>query len=182
MISQYLYVMSLRKATNMLTFQPELSMGDLLTFCALLIASTGLFFNFFQMRRAYKQRSAEYIITLYNHFVSDEDMMSIYYKIEYGNFEFNENFQGSKEEKQLDKVLGHFENLARLYELKNITYEDLKVAAYEFVVVYQDKSVRAYLQFLDDWCNSRGIKDRPYRVFEKVGRMLEREVSHRSGQ
>ena len=166
----------------MFTFNPELSIGDLLTVCVLLIASTGLFLNLFQMRRGYKQRSSEYIITLYNHFVSDKDIMSIYYKIDYGNFEFDENFQESKEEKQLDKLLGHLENIARLYDSKNITYEDLKVVAYEYVVVYKDKSVKAYLKFLDDWCKSRGIKARPYRIFEKVGKMLENKVSTKVGQ
>ena len=45
-------------------------------------------------------------------------MMEIYYKIEYGEFEYDENFHQSDEEKKLDKLLGFFENIAKLYLMR----------------------------------------------------------------
>lgn len=102
--------------------------------------------------------------------------IDIYYKIEYGKFDYNEEFHESSEEKRLDKLLGFFENIAKLYIMKNITLDDLRYFAYEFLVIYQDNSVKQYIRFLEQWFSRRGIKIKPYEAFQKVGKILEKEV------
>jgi len=154
----------------------EISIADLLLVISILIAAVGLFLNFLQMRKNNLQKRAEYMINLYNQYASDSDMIDVYYEIEYGKFDYHEGFHQSSEEKKLDKLLGFFENIAKLYIMKNITLDDLKYVAYEFLVIYQDNSVKQYIQFLEQWFSQRGIKVKPYEAFQKVGKILEKKM------
>jgi hypothetical protein len=155
-----------------MTFKNEISVGDLLTLAGLLIASIVLFLTWLSMRRHNRQKRAEFLIDLYNQYMADSDIMSIYYEIEYGQFEYNESFHQSESEKKLDKLLGIFENIAKLWEMDNITLEDVRIIAYEYIVVYQDHAVQEYLGFLDNWFRDRSIKVTPYAAFRRLGAKL----------
>jgi hypothetical protein len=128
-----------------------------------------------QTRKSAVQKRSEYIIDLYNTFVNDKDMIDIYYKLEYSDFKYDNNFHGSETEKQLDKLLGHFSNIGRLYFAKILTREDLKFLEYEFLIIFQNKNIKAYLNFLDNWFKTRGIKDQKFDYFRQTGQLLEKE-------
>jgi hypothetical protein len=83
----------------MVAWAVEISIGDLLVIVSILIAAVGLFLNFLQMRKSALFKRAEYMINLYNYYASNQDMVDIYYKIEYGEFNYNEAFHKSPEEK-----------------------------------------------------------------------------------
>ncbi len=160
----------------MINWVTEISISDLLLAVSILIAALGLFLNFLQMKKNNLQKRAEFIINLYNQYASDSDMMEVYYKIEYGKFKYDKNFHQSDEEKKLDKLLGFFENIAKLYLMGNITLDDLKYVAYEFIVIYQNEFVQQYFQFLDGWFRQRGMKIKPYEAFRQVGKILKKEM------
>lgn len=141
-----------------------------------------------QTKKSAIQKRSEYIIDLYNTFIDDEEMVKIYYAIEYDEFKYNpskkfstydfmydENFHGSSLEKQLDKLLGHFSNIGRLYCSDILTREDLNFLKYEFLIIYQNDNVKSYLTFLDNWFNVRKIKDKKFDYFRKTGQLLEKE-------
>ena len=128
-----------------------------------------------QTRNSAIQKRSEYVIDLYNTFVNDKDMIEIYYKLEYSEFRYDVNFHGSETEKQLDKLLGHFSNIGRLYYLRILTREDLKFLDYEFLVIYQNKNIQAYLHFLDSWFEARKINDQKFQYFRKTGKVLEED-------
>jgi protein tyrosine/serine phosphatase len=96
-------------------------------------------------------------------------MQEIYYLIEYGNFEYNfKTFHGSKNERSLDKLLGHFTTIGQLYEMNIIKKEDIDILKYEFNVIYSDIHVQNYLKHLDQWFKDRKIghvKFEPFRKF-----------------
>ena len=102
-------------------------------------------------------------------------MMDIYYKLEYSDFKYDVSFHGSETEKKLDKLLGHLSNVGRLYYSNILTRDDLKFLEYEFLVVYQNKNIKAYLTFLDNWFKVRQIKDQKFDYFRKTGGILELE-------
>lgn len=155
----------------------QISIGDLIQFGGLFIASVGLFLNLIQLRVANRQKRAEYIINLYNQSALDKDVLEIYYKIEYGEFKYDHEFHRSAEEIKLDKLIDMYDNIAKLYQLGNFTLQDLNYVAYRYLVVYQDESVRRYLSFLDTWYVQRGMKVKPFDAFRMVGRILEKEYS-----
>lgn len=135
------------------------------------------------MRRAYKQKRAEYIISLYNDFVSNRDMLNMYYKVENGECVYVDTPEQTKEQREeehlLDKLLGYFENIAKLRQLRVITKNDLRIVAYEFMFVYRNESVRCYLDSVDTWCHDRMLKKKakPYEGFKKVGNKLDKNFT-----
>lgn len=158
------------------TLVNQVTLGDLIQALALIIAAVGLFLNLVQMKTANKQKRAEHIVNLHNQFALDKDVLDIYYKIEYGEFRYeSEKFHGSDEEKHLDKLLDVFDNIAKLYLLDNFTLQDLNYVAYNYLVVFQDASIKEYLEFLDNWYVMRGMKLKPYSALRSVGQILERE-------
>lgn len=128
-----------------------------------------------QAKKSAIQKRSEYIIDLYNTFVNDKDMVDIYYKLEYSEFNYDNNFHGSDTEKQLDKLLGHFSNIGRLYFSDILTREDLKFLEYEFLIVYQNRNIKTYLNFLDNWFKIRQIKDQKFEYFRRTGQLLEKK-------
>jgi hypothetical protein len=165
---------------EMPTLINQVTVGDLIQACALIFAAIGLFLNLAQMKAANRQKRAEYIISLHNQFSLDEDVLDIYYKIEYGRFVYEQQaFHGSDEEKKLDKLLDVYDNIAKLYLLKNFTIRDLNYVAYSYLVVYQDQAIKTYLSFLDKWYVERGMKVKPYEAFRIVGDILEGKYFNR---
>jgi hypothetical protein len=154
-------------------FKNEVTVGDILTLLGLLVASIGLFFTWLSMRRGNRQARAQFLIDLLNQYRSDADLLSMYYEIEYGEFAYDGNFHTSEKEKKLDKLLGYFENIAKLWRMGNITVDDVQIVAYEIIVLYQDNAVKEYLAFLDEWFAERGIKARPYAAFRDLGEVLQ---------
>jgi len=70
----------------------------------------------------------------------------MFYKLEYGNFVYNEvDFHGSPEEIKLDKLLRYFERIAALYEMGVLSLEDLALVEYEFL---RDQSKSSYTGLL----------------------------------
>jgi hypothetical protein len=128
-----------------------------------------------QAKQAAIQKRSEYIIDLYDTFVNDKDMVDIYYKLEYSDFEYDTSFHASDTEKKLDRLLGHFSNVGRLYYLGILTREDIKFLEYEFLVIYQNKNISSYFAFLDNWFKESGIKDQKFDYFRRTGQLLATE-------
>jgi len=158
--------------TTVETIQTWANISTALTFA---IAAWQLRESNKQSRAAAIQKRSEYVIDLYNTFINDKDMIDIYYKLEYSEFRYDVNFHGSEMEKQLDKLLGHFSNIGRLYNLGILAREDLKFLEYEFLVIYQNKNIQAYLKFLDGWFKVRQINDKKFDYFRMTGKLLEEE-------
>lgn len=128
-----------------------------------------------QTKKSAIQKRSEYIIDFYNTFVNDKDMVEIYYKLEYSDFIYDETFHGTETEKKLDKLLGHFSNIGRLYYSSILTLEDLKFLEYEFLVIFQNRNIKSYLTVLDNWFKIREIKDKKFEYFRMTGQLLEKE-------
>lgn len=151
----------------------NMELVEILTIISISLAALGLFANYFQIRKANIQKRAEYIVKLYNDFVNDTDMIDIYYQLEYSDFDYNDNFHGSASEKNLDKLLGHFSNIGRLYFMGILKKKDLKFLEYEFLIIYQNRNIQNYLKFLDDWFKLREINDEKFEYLRKTGKLLE---------
>ena len=133
-----------------------------------------------QTKKSAIQKRSEYIIDLYNTFINDKDMVEIYYKLEYSDFIYDDSFHGSEIEMKLDKLLGHFSNIGRLYYASILTREDLNFLEYEFLVIFQNRNIKSYLTFLDYWFKIRGLKNQKFEYFRLVGSLLENETKKKA--
>ena len=156
-------------------------MNDVLLYSQLLaaIATIGAFvYAIVQVRQSKKQKRAEFIVQLHSMFVQDEDMLEMFYKIEYGDFDFN-NLQMTPDEKKLDKLLGHFNNICRLHEMKILKDEDIELMRYEICRVAQNSQVQKYFKWLDEnWMPRAGFDEVK---FSSLRRYTEFEYNNKQG-
>lgn len=149
------------------------NIANFATFLAFIIAALQLRANNMESKKLRIQTRSEYIIRLYNDYINNEDMFEIYYQLEYGLFTYNpQQFHGSTTEKKLDKLLGHFSNIGRLFYQGIITEEDLEFFEYEFIIIYENEQIKSYLTWLDNWFERREINNLKYEHFRKTGEYL----------
>jgi len=144
---------------------------------ALFVATTiGVFAAFRQIFISNKQKRADLILQLCNQFYQDDAMQDIYYRIEYGKFQYTaETFHTSEDEKKLDKLLGLLSNIGQLYQMGVIKDQDLEFIKYEFQIIYEYESVQLYFQTLDSWFKTRQITHLKFQPFRDVGKMITNE-------
>lgn len=141
---------------------------------ALLIATTfGVFATFRQIYISNKQKRADLILQLCNQFYQDKDMQDIYYRIEYGEFQYAiTTFHKTEDEKKMDKLLSLFSNIGQLYQMGIVKDKDLEFIKYEFQIIYEYKAVQAYFQTLDSWFEARQISHLKFQPFRDVGKII----------
>ena len=141
---------------------------------AVAFAGAGLVLTALQISRSIRQRRIERIDQVRQELFGDPALISIYYRIEYSEFDYSPDFHGSEDEKNLDQLLSMFDSLAKQVQMKLLNLSDLDLVAYEYLVIYQDSGVREYFKFLDNWFSDRGIRHPPFKAFQEVGRLLEK--------
>jgi hypothetical protein len=69
-----------------------------------------------QSARANAQDRAALVAETLKGFTEDDEMSSMFYKIEYSQFRYTDKFHESPEERQLDKLLQHLSNLGLAWQ------------------------------------------------------------------
>jgi hypothetical protein len=158
------------------TLSNQITYGDIAQAIAIFIAGCALFVGWLQIKAGNRQKRAEFIVNLYNQFSLNKELLGIYYKIEYNKFKYDSAvFHNSEEEKLVDNLLRFFNNVAELYLSGNFTINDLEYLSYNYIVVYQNTSIRKYFVSLDKWYSDRRLKVRPFNAFRRVGEVLEKK-------
>lgn len=157
-----------------MTFKSEISAGDIIAIAGFVVAAIGLFFTLHQLRRDSIRKRAEFIITVFNQYVTDPDTSRIFYMMEYDKFEYGPKFHESEEERHLDRLLGYFEKIAVLYHMGVISRDDLELIRYEFIRVNTNSAVQDYFKFLDTLPQELGVSGGTFKRFRNVAAMLER--------
>ena len=153
----------------------EIPLADWLKIFAVLIAASGLFVNAWQQRRANNQSRTEHVANVLWKIYDDKELSDIYYKIEYHDFQYGDDFHGSEDERKLDKLISVFDILAKQYYLGLVTSKDIDLVSYEYLVIYQNSEVNDYFSFLDEWFKRRGIKNPPFDKFRTLGKIIEND-------
>lgn len=156
------------------TFKNEFTIGDLIQASALLIAAAGLVLTAVQTRRSNSQRRVEDVLRLERELFDRAALEEAYYLVEYGNFTYDEAFHGSELEKSIDSLLRGFDKIAILLEKGAITLDEVSLVTYHYLVLYQDSEIQKYFAFLDQWYPRRGIEEKPFGAFRRVGSILEK--------
>jgi hypothetical protein len=147
--------------------------SDKINILLLFATAIGVFAAFRQLYISNKQKRADLILQLYNQFTSDLDMQDIYYRIEYGQFEYDKNtFHMSPDEKKLDKLIGLFSNIGQLYQMGIIKDADLNFIKYEYQVIYETEGVQEYFMTLDEWFQRRQISHLKFKPFREIGHKI----------
>lgn len=139
-----------------------------------IFAAIGLWLNAMQSRRTNAQARATIVAKCLERFTDDEDMQAIFYNIEYSRFEYSqEAFHGSKEERQLDKLLMHFSTAALAWQVGLLKMEDLQPLQYLVRRVLRDPGVVEYLGFVAERSSRANLGEHPYIALSEMGRAVD---------
>ena len=125
-----------------------MQLSDLFSLIGLGGVAIGLFLNVWAVHRGNAQKRSEFLMELYNSFLSD-DVSDIFFKLEYEKIKTIQ--ADSKDEKNLNKLLTIFDNIGHLFETsKNFNKNDLEYFATEIISIYTNPIVKKYLEKLND--------------------------------
>ena len=112
------------------------------------------------------------------HTFMDDDMMhKAFYKIEYGQFKYNGGFHTSEEEREIDKLLRHFSNLALMWEDGLLDLKDIHPVQYFILRTVNDSEISKYLSFIDNWAGHARTGSHPYASLNKLKENLNGAVN-----
>ena len=89
----------------------------------------------------------------------DTDIQAAYYAIQYSDFRYDSAFHRSEHERQVDKLLRHFANLALSWQAGLLTTEDVRPIQYYVLRVMRDAEVQKYLAFIERWSAEVNISE-----------------------
>lgn len=157
---------------NVIQVSREVRAGDLISATAFFATAAGLFLNWWQLSLGGIRKRAEFIVSIFNQFVTDSDSSQALYDIEYDRFQYSDSFHGSKEERRIDRLLYYFEKIAALYELGTISFDDLELVRYEFVRVYRNEEVQEYLTALQEVAEEVNVRGGSFERYRRVASTL----------
>lgn len=150
-----------------------MAIGEILQTVSVLVAASGLFLNWWQLRKNGLQRRAEYITGLFAKYQEDAGVVEMFRRLDLDEEVFRDGFHGSPDETKLDKLLMIFERIATVHEMGVISDDDLDFMAYEFIRIHDNCSVQAYFNWLDEWYKERGIGERSFAALRRTASKLE---------
>ena len=140
------------------------------------IAACAFAINVYQTSLNNRLRKAKIVSDSLHTFIADDMMHQAFYKIEYGKFKYDEDFHSSDEERQIDKLLRHFSNLALMSEDGLLKLSDIHPVQYFVLRTVNDAEIIKYLSFIDNWAKSAGTGSHPYSSLNKLSRELNTKV------
>jgi hypothetical protein len=105
-------------------------------------------------------------------FAEDEEIQRAFYAIEYSTFRYDSTFPKSEREREVDKLLRHFANIALAWQTKLLSTRDVHPIQYYLLRIMRDPEVRKYLAFIAEWSNAADLGEHPYAVLSKLNERL----------
>lgn len=158
-----------------MTWNPDISLGDVLNFVAIIAAGVGLFFTYRQVKQGTITQRADFIKALVTEFYGDTSIYEAFYKVDRSLFSSDEiilNQRDDELEKSVDKLLAYLDMVARLVKLKSITHEDARVLEYEFARCFQSTEIQKYLEYLDRLFVKKKYNFRPHAYFREFAETI----------
>lgn len=142
-----------------------------------IFAAAALILNITQSRRTNAQARATLVASCLKDFADDEDIQRAFYAIEYDEFKYDESFHRSQQERQIDKLLRHFANLALSWEGGLLTIEDMKPVQYYILRIMKNAEISKYMEFMANWSRNAANGQHPYVVLGQLTDELSRHLS-----
>ena len=139
-----------------------------------LFAAFGLLLNVQQSRRTNAQARAALVAGCLKGFAEDEEIQKAFYSIEYSEFRYNPDFHKSPQEREIDKLLRHFANLALAWQAGLLSTTDVRPVQYYVLRVMRNPEIEKYLEFIAHWSKQASLGEHPYTVLTNLSKELEK--------
>lgn len=140
------------------------------------IAATAFAINVRQTIKNNRLYRSKIVSDCLHTFMNDEKMHNAFYKIEYNEFKYDENFHTSDQEKEIDKLLRHFSNLALMWEQGLLDLKDIYPVQYFIARTTNDPEVAKYMQFIENWIKKAKTGGHPYSSLSELAEALNEKV------
>ena len=137
-----------------------------------IFAAVGLLLTFYQSRRTNAQARAALVAECLKGFAEDEEIQRAFYAIEYSTFRYDGTFHKSERERDVDKLLRHFANIALAWQARLLSTRDIRPIQYYLLRIMRDPEVRKYLAFIAEWSNAADLGEHPYAVLSELSEVL----------
>lgn len=144
---------------------------------SLFIAACAFAINVRQTNLNNKLGRAKIVSDCLHTFMDDDMMHEAFYKIEYSEFTYDNDFHGSEEERKIDKLLRHFSNLALMWEEGLLKLEDIRPVQYFILRAVNDPEIERYLAFIENWSESAQTGTHPYMSLANLKKSLNGQVN-----
>jgi len=81
-------------------------------------------------------------------------------------------FTDQVEEREVDKLLRHFANLALAWQVGLLSTADVRPVQYYVLRITRNPEIKKYLEFIADWSKQEGLGEHPYAVLTKLSEEL----------
>ncbi|EMN7430270.1 hypothetical protein WB904_002798 [Vibrio parahaemolyticus] len=137
-----------------LKFSSTVTIGNVLVFFSLLIATLGLLVNLVQLRRNYKVNKAQFLQSVVSDLFEDSEFRKFWYRVDYNQFHFNEKcvneFIGSEDERHLDALLIKYNILCRYVRMGLLKKNEVEFLLFDIARAFHNPSVIAYISWLEN--------------------------------
>ena len=137
-------------------------------------AAIGLLLTFYQSRRTNAQARAALVAACLQGFADDQEIQRAFYAIEYSEFLYDSAFHKSEREREVDKLLRHFANLALAWQAGLLSTADVRPVQYYVLRVLRNPEVQKYLAFIEQWSERQSLGEHPYAVLAHLSEKLAR--------
>jgi hypothetical protein len=86
---------------------------------------------------------------LLDSYFGDKELRTIYYRIDYEKFKFDDSFSGSEEEPYVDRLIYFFDTVGWLVKKGRLTMDEVSLIAYQAQRVLRNPEIQRYLEWLD---------------------------------
>jgi uncharacterized protein YpbB len=129
-----------------------------------IFAAVGLLLTFYQSRRTNVQTRATLVAECLKGFAEDQDIQRAFYAIE--------EFHGSEYEREIDKLLRHFSNIALAWQAGLLSTRDVRPIQYYVLRVVRNAEIQKYLKFIANWSKQQKLGEHPYAVLSQLSEKL----------
>lgn len=137
-----------------------------------IFAAIGLLLNLRQSRRTNAQARAALVADCLKGFTADEGIQRAFYSIEYYEFRYGISFHKSELERDVDKLLRHFANIALAWRSGLLTTGDIKPMQYYLLSVTRNPEIKKYLEFIEEHSMQLNLGEHPYEVLIELCKAL----------
>lgn len=137
-----------------------------------IFAAVGLLLTFYQSRRTTAQARAALVAACLKGFAEDEEIQRAFYAIEYSEFKYDDGFHKSEREREVDKLLRHFANIALAWQAGLLSTRDVRPVQYYVLRVIRDPDIQSYLKFIAGWSKQQALGEHPYAVLSQLSERL----------
>ena len=134
--------------------------------------ASGFLLTFYQSRRANTQARAALVAECLKSFAEDEGIQRAWYAISYSQFQYTDDFLGSGSERDIDKLLRHFSNIALAWQAGLLSTRDIRPIQYYVLRVTRNDEVKKYIRFVTDLSKQQHLGEHPYAVLDQLGMRL----------